>query len=310
MNKVILLAVLLIFLSFTTCEKVGIHDYYFPKLECKSDWLTNPNYHKAKYKQPTIKNPPKSFTAIINGKPWRADSLVSASYYNGHASVGGYNKDYWVVIHVDKNDFANANIYILNYAGDKVLEKEINIVEFDTINGTVSINFKAKLELHTSYPVQISQVVIENGKIENVKFEELFCRPDYVLQNSDSPLKGIWHLIEITDCATNTQYYPPCNYHPFISFDTLNAGQSSPSLYKHHVSAWCGNEFSPSYEFLNDTTIIVSNGSVTQVGVSAVGKDFEELFFSLLCCDTMIIKQNKNLLEIKKHGNIFLRFYK
>jgi hypothetical protein len=304
------LAVLLILLVFTTCEKDGIQEYYYPKLECESDWLTNPEYHMAVYRPPAIKNSPKSFTATVNGKLWQADSLVSASYYKGNVVIGGYNKDYWVVIRFSKNDYSNANIYVLNYDGNKVLEKGLKIVDLDTIRGTVSVNFRAIIELHTSYPVQISQVIIEAGKIENVKFKDLFCRPDYVVQNTDTALRGIWHLIEISNCTTNSQYYPPCGYDPFISFDTLNSGPPVSSGYNNFVSAWCVNEFSPSYEFLNDTTIVISNGGESQVGTGEIVGDFEKLFFSLLCCDTMVIKQNKNLLEIKKRGNIFLRFYK
>jgi hypothetical protein len=310
MYRFVKYSVIFLFIFFITvpsCEKI---DMYIPKPECKSDWLTNALYHTNVYKPTDVDNLPETFTAIINGRPWKADSSSSGYYYKGHISVWGSDKNYWIGISFNENDFENAKINILNYPWSEVLEKELNLIEFDPINGTISINFKARVRLKTSYNSEYSQVVIENGKINNVKFEELSCRPNYVLQDTDSPLKGIWHLIEITDCTANSQYFPPCGYNPFISFDTLNSGAYNTLPYKQYVSAWCANEFGPSYKLLNDTTIVISQGSVTQVGIASYAKDYENLFFSLLCCDTLILKRNKNLLEIRKRGNIFLRFYK
>jgi hypothetical protein len=305
--KYFVIILFICFLTIPSCEKIEL---YIPRPECKSDWLTNSSYHSNVYNPSDIKNLPESFTANINGKPWKADSSASGYYYKGHIGVWGSDKDYRIAINFEENDFENAGINILNYYGSEVLEKEMNLIEFDPVNGTISINFNARLRLRTSYPGEYREVVIEDGKIQNIKFEKLSCRPDYVIRNIDSPLKGIWYLIEITDCTTNSQYFPPCDYNAFISFDTLNTGAYSTLSYDHYVSAWCANEFGSSYKFLNDTTIVTSSGSVTQVGVASYAKDYENLFFSLLCCDTLILKQNKNLLEIKKRDNIFLRFYK
>jgi hypothetical protein len=208
-------------------------------------------YHTNVYNPPDVKNLPRSFAANINGKPWKADSSASGYYYKGLVGVWGSDKDYRIAINFEENYFENAGIYILNYYGSEVLEKEMNLIEFDPVKGTISIIFKARLRLRTSYSGENREVVIEDCKIQNIKFERLSCRPDYSIRNIDSPLKGIWHLIEIPDCTANSQYFPPCDYDTFISFDTLNTGAYSALSYDNYVSAWCANEFGSSYRRLS-----------------------------------------------------------
>ena len=316
--KLLKIALLIILLFITSdCEK--IESFYYPRPECGSDWLTNAYYHQQVDNIPEITNSPDAFAATINGTSFSGTSFVKASYYKEHISVWTSNDDYYIALNLEDN--GNGNSYIelelnkyTSYSRE-LLEKTITLTDLDPVNGTVSIEFSARFKVHTYTPTVFDgDIVIENGKIQNVKFMQLFCRPDYTLSNADSILYGTWNLIEITDCNTNSVYYPPCYClftNPLIDIDTAKrAFTDEDYIYDYDLSAWEVNEYSISYKFLNDTTIVTSGGWVTQVGATLYELDYENLFFSLMSMDTITIKLNKNLLELKTSENVFLRFYK
>jgi hypothetical protein len=316
--KIFKIAPLIILLLITSdCEKT--ESFYYPRSECGSDWLTNAYYHQQVDKVPEITNSPDAFTATINGTPFSGTSFVKASYYKERISVWTSNGDYYISLDLEENGNGSSQIELnLNkYTAysRKLLEKTITLTDLDPVNGTVSIEFSARFEVHTYTPTVFDgDIVIENGKIQNVKFMQLFCRPDYTLSNADSILYGTWNLIEITDCNTNSVYYPPCYClftNPLIDIDTAKRAFTDEYLiYDYDLRAWEVNECSMSYKFLNDTTIVTSGGGATQVGSTIYELDYESLFFSLITKDTITIKLNKNLLELKTSENVLLRFYK
>jgi hypothetical protein len=206
-------ALFLLLLIITTCERVGNLQFYIPRPECKSDWLTSIYYHQPVLKQPAEGDDTDTTYVRINGNSWKA---------------------------------------------------------------------------------------------------KLFCRPDYKLKmfEENTGYYGEWKLIEITDCITNSVYYPPCEYGVYFELDTVKSNQSPGQLYEFSIRASLRNCFSCSFKFLNDTTIVTSSISGTQVLDVAWVMDYEHLFSHLLSRDTLIIKSKRNLLELKTANKTFLRFFK
>jgi hypothetical protein len=310
--KLLLIFLFILFLSCPSCEKI---EYYIPKPECTSDWLTNPVYHRPVQVITVGKNAPDIFSATVNGTRWKADSGIYAYYYKGRGYINGRNKDYAVSISFTNDDPSGATFNLLFYKTNSaysysIKEKSLSNINYDAESNTLSLNFSIRCEVLYQNNGSTASFAFENGAVQNAKCEVLFCRPVYKEENSLSPRAGEWNLIEITDCNTNSQYFPPCYYKTGIYLDTIVNNPEYHSLYKYTLHAWCGNESSPSYEYLNDTTIITSSGGATQIGMTAEGHDFEGMFFTLMNSNTLIIKQKNNLLELKTLNNIFLRFYK
>ena len=158
----------------------------------------------------------------------------------------------------------------------------------------------------------------------------LYKRPAYKLAQSDSSLYlccksedrwfegGWWELIEISDCSAGKVYYP-CARNPgeqsMLGFDPEKHpdwNQSYPEQfpYENFCTATTWNSSTFTYKYLNDSTIITSHGGATQAGVSPEASVFFRMYLTLLHNTTLIIKKNKNLLELRTPDNVFLRFYK
>ena len=158
----------------------------------------------------------------------------------------------------------------------------------------------------------------------------LYKRPAYKLAQSDSSLYlccksedhwfegGWWELIEISDCSAGKVYYP-CACNPgeqsMLGFDPEKHpdwNQSYPEQfpYENFCTATTWNSSTFTYKYLNDSTIITSRGGATQAGVSPEASAFFRMYLTLLHNKTLIIKKNRNLLELRTPDNVFLRFFK
>jgi hypothetical protein len=158
----------------------------------------------------------------------------------------------------------------------------------------------------------------------------LYKRPAYKLAKSDSTLylsckteenwyeSGWWTLIEIANCNEGKVYYPCAKNtgeQSMLGFDPEKHplwNQSDPQYYPYEnfctATTWNSSTFT--YKYLNDSTIITSHGGATQAGVSAEAAAFFSRYLKLLQNTTLVIKKNKNLLELRTPDNVFLRFYK
>jgi hypothetical protein len=159
----------------------------------------------------------------------------------------------------------------------------------------------------------------------------LYKRPAYKLAKSDSSLYlypanntsgqfegGWWKLIEITNCSAATVYYP-CALNPgensMLGFDPdkhPDLCQSYLDLFPYEnfciATTWNSSTFT--YKYLNDSTIITSHSGATQAGLSPEATELFRMYLSLIQNTTLVIKKNKNLLELRTPDNVFLRFYK
>lgn len=157
----------------------------------------------------------------------------------------------------------------------------------------------------------------------------LYKRPAYKLAKTDSSLflfpsgepwefVGWWTLIEIADCNKEIVYYP-CARDPLeatmLGFDPnkhSDYNESYPDLYPYEnfCIATTYNSSTFTYKYLNDSTILTSRGGATQAGLSPEATKLFRMYLSLLHNTTLVIKKNKNLLELRTPDNVFLRFYK
>lgn len=137
----------------------------------------------------------------------------------------------------------------------------------------------------------------------------LCCKTEYGFED------GWWTLVEIADCNSGIVYYP-CRYvGSRLGFEPdkkpeLNQLYPEQYPYEYFITATTGNASGFTYQYLNDSTIITSGGGATHAGVPQEVQDFFLMYASLLQNTTLVIKKNRNLLELRTPENVFLRFYK
>lgn len=307
---------LLVFLAlilFPTCEKQ--QDYYTPEVECRSDWLTNPYYHQPVAKIPAVTNSPDAMTGVISGVKWKSESSPWGYHYKSVTRVSGLYNSMKIVVNYIKGSPAESDFYVMKgntYFSYAVREGNITSFSIDTVARIINMQFNTRMIYRDVNSNDYDTIIVESGKVTNLKYADQFGRPEYVLQKADSAFGGYWNLIEICDCSAGKVYYPPHESSFFIDFDTVKYSSGSSQSYPYHypvlAGAWNDSQFS--YDFINDSTIVTSTGGATQVGTTLEEQDYFSMFYHLIEGRTLTVKKNKNLLELITEENVYLRFFK